>query len=308
MSWVGLFRIHRLRRNLISKVGDPLSPATLYVIRDSLKSSQAASIPKSSQLSTGNSESATSSPNSQGTLQNGFFTEVRYLNLSSMTAFFLDNAKALEDSLKQENFNAAKPVDLSETILQFNQQGDLQKLQNLNIGPSKTAAAAAPALIKASNDATSAASNTTAKPNAESKINDIFIAVRENWSLDAVRKLPWKLHNQGLSPFFIDANRNSIWQKDWKVFRRFSEKGVILPIDLMAVARWQRNQSNWLQMSFGEGRANSLQQISAVYLMELQVTPPYYIYESDIDQWMQWVSEGSVNLGFKASNRNEEQD
>jgi hypothetical protein len=42
--------------------------------------------------------------------------------------------------------------------------------------------------------------------------------------------------------------------------------------------------------------------------MELQVTPPYYIYESDIDQWMQWVSEGSVNLGFKASNRNEEQD
>ena len=81
-----------------------------------------------------------------------------------------------------------------------------------------------------------------------------------------------------------------------------------MPIDLMAVGRWQRNQSNWLQMSFGEGRANSLQRLSAVYLMELQVTPPYYIYESDIDQWMQWVSEGSVNLGFKASNRNEEQD
>jgi hypothetical protein len=281
-------------------VGDPLSPATLYVIRDSLKSSQAASIPKSSQLSTGNSESATSSPNSQGTLQNGCFTEVRYLNLSSMTAFFLDNAKALEDSLKQENFNAAKPVDLSETILQFNQQGDLQKLQNLNIGPSTTASTARPA--------SSAASNATAKPNAESKINDIFIAVRENWSLDAVRKLPWKLHNQGLSPFFIDANRNSIWQKDWKVFKRLSEKGVILPIDLMAVARWQRNQSNWLQMSFGEGRANSLQQISAVYLMELQVTPPYYIYESDIDQWKQWVADGSVKLNSQINNTITEQD
>jgi hypothetical protein len=162
------------------------------------------------------------------------------------------------------------------TLFECKNSGDLQKLQNMDFEAVKS--------------------------------HDIFIAVNENWNFDAVRKLPWKLHNQGLSPFFIDANRNSIWQKDWKVFKRLSEKGVILPIDLMAVARWQRNQSNWLQMSFGEGRANSLQQLSAVYLMELQVTPPYYIYESDIDQWMQWVSEGSVNLGFKASNRNEEQD
>jgi len=190
--------------------------------------------------------------------------------------------------LKKGNSNASKPVDLSETVLQFNQQGDLQKLQNLNIGPSTTASLARPA--------SSAASNTMAKPNAQSKTHDIFIAVRENWNFDAVRKLPWKLHNQGLSPFFIDANRNSIWQKDWKVFKRLSEKGVILPIDLMAVARWQRNQSNWLQMSFGEGLSNSLQQLSAVYLMELQVTPPYYIYESDIDQWKQWVADGSVKL------------
>ena len=162
------------------------------------------------------------------------------------------------------------------TLFECKNSGDLQKLQNMDFEAVKS--------------------------------HDIFIAVNENWNFDAVRKLPWKLHNQGLSPFFIDANRNSIWQKDWKVFKRLSEKGVILPIDLMAVARWQRNQSNWLQMSFGEGRENSLQRLSAVYLMELQVTPPYYIYESDIDQWMQWVSEGSVNLGFKASNRNEEQD
>lgn len=150
------------------------------------------------------------------------------------------------------------------TLFECKNSGDLQKLQNMDFEAVKS--------------------------------HDIFIAVNENWNFDAVRKLPWKLHNQGLSPFFIDANRNSIWQKDWKVFKRLSEKGVILPIDLMAVARWQRNQSNWLQMSFGEGRANSLQRLSAVYLMELQVTPPYYIYESDIDQWKQWVADGSVKL------------
>jgi hypothetical protein len=150
------------------------------------------------------------------------------------------------------------------TLFECKNSGDLQKLQNMDFEAVKS--------------------------------HDIFIAVNENWNFDAVRKLPWKLHNQGLSPFFIDANRNSIWQKDWKVFKRLSEKGVILPIDLMAVARWRRNQSNWLQMSFGEGRANSLQQLSAVYLMELQVTPPYYIYESDIDQWKQWVADGSVKL------------
>jgi hypothetical protein len=155
-------------------------------------------------------------------------------------------------------------TNFSSTLFECKNSGDLQKLQNMDF------------------DAV--------------KAHDIFIAVRENWNFDAVRKLPWKLHNQGLSPFFIDANRNSIWQKDWKVFKRLSEKGVILPIDLMAVARWQRNQSNWLQMSFGEGRANSLQRLSAVYLMELQVTPPYYIYESDIDQWKQWVADGSVKL------------
>jgi hypothetical protein len=284
----------------MSNVGDPLSPATLYVIRDSLKSSKAAASPKSSQLLTENSESATFNPNSQGTEQIGFFTEVRYLNLSSMPAFFLDNGKAMEHALKKENSNASNPVDLSETVLQFNQQRDLQKLQNLNIGPSTTASTARPA--------SSAASNASAKPNAQSKTRDIFIAVRENWNFDAVRKLPWKLHNQGLSPFFIDANRNSIWQKDWKVFKRLSEKGVILPIDLMAVARWQRNQSNWLQMSFGEGRENSLQQLSAVYLMELQVTPPYYIYESDINQWKQWVADGSVKLNSQINNTITEQD
>jgi len=284
----------------MSNVGDPLSPATLYVIRDSHKNSKAAASPKSSQSLTENSESATFNPNSQGTEQIGFFTEVRYLNLSSMTAFFLDNVNAMEHALKKENSNESKPVDLSETVLQFNQQGDLQKLQNLNIGPSTTASTARPA--------SSAASSATAKPNAQSKTHDIFIAVRENWNFDAVRKLPWKLHNQGLSPFFIDANRNSIWQKDWKVFKRLSEKGVILPIDLMAVARWQRNQSNWLQMSFGEGRVNSLQQLTAVYLMELQVTPPYYIYESDIDQWKQWVADGSVKLNAQMNNTTEEQD
>jgi len=155
-------------------------------------------------------------------------------------------------------------TNFSSTLFECKNSGDLQKLQNMDFEAVKA--------------------------------HDIFIAVNENWNFDAVRKLPWKLHNQGLSPFFIDANRNSIWQKDWKVFKRLSEKGVILPIDLMAVARWQRNQSNWLQMSFGEGRENSLQQLSAVYLMELQVTPPYFIYESDIDQWKQWVADGSVKL------------
>jgi hypothetical protein len=120
--------------------------------------------------------------------------------------------------------------------------------------------------------------------------------VNENWNFDAVRKLPWKFHNHGINPIFIDVNKNLNWQRDKSAFWKLYDKGVSMPIDLMAVARWQRNQSNWLQMSFGEGRANSLQQLSAVYLMELQVTPPYYIYESDIDQWKQWVADGSVKL------------
>ena len=167
-------------------------------------------------------------------------------------------------------------TNFSSTLFECKNSGDLQKLQNMDFEAVKA--------------------------------HDIFIAVNENWNFDAVRKLPWKFHNHGINPIFIDVNKNLNWQRDKSAFRKLYDKGVILPIDLMAVARWQRNQSNWLQMSFGEGRENSLQQLSAVYLMELQVTPPYYIYESDIDQWKQWVADGSVNLNAQMNNKTEEQD
>ena len=155
-------------------------------------------------------------------------------------------------------------TNFSSTLFECKNSGDLQKLQNMDFDAVKS--------------------------------HDIFIAVNENWDFDAVRKLPWKFHNHGINPIFIDVNKNLNWQRDKSAFRKLYDKGVSMPIDLMAVARWQRNQSNWLQMSFGEGRENSLQRLSAVYLMELQVTPPKYIYESDIDQWKQWVADGSVKL------------
>lgn len=239
MSAVNFFRLQYLQRNLQRKVDDPLTPGVLYVIRDLPKNKIDAvegALKKGTELSSVPQILALGLPEN-------FFTEVRCLNIISMTSLLLDSS------------NNNKPVDVSECVLQLNEHGDLQKLHNLAIAAA----------------------------------GGIFITVRENWDFEAVRKLPWKLHNQGLNPFFIDANRNTHWQKEWKVLKRFSDKGVTMPIDLMAVARWQKSESNWLKSMFGKQVKNSLEQISAVYLMEIQMSPPYYIYESDIAQWKQGV-------------------
>lgn len=168
----------------------------------------------------------------------------------------------------------------SKTLLECTRSGDLQKLNNMDFESSKSI--------------------------AKSKINDIFISVSGNWNFEAIRKLPWNLHNQGLNPIFVGANRNLIWQNEWKVFNRLSDKGVILPVDLMALARWQRNQSSWLKMSFRKGELNALEQLAAVYLMEIQVAAPYFIYERDIEQWNQWVVDGSLKFTSQMYNVNKD--
>ena len=159
-------------------------------------------------------------------------------------------------------------IHLSKVALQFNHHGDLQKLQNLDVVPGISSA------------------------------GEIFISVRENWNFEAVNKLPWKLHNLGLTPYFFDANRNLIWQKEWKIFNRLTIKGVIIPVDLLALSHWQGKSENWLKNIFGGGSGNSFQQLTAVYLSEVQTKPPYYIYESDVAAWNASVLDGSVKLVF----------
>ena len=159
-------------------------------------------------------------------------------------------------------------IHLSKVALQFNHHGDLQKLQNLDVVPGISSA------------------------------GEIFISVRENWNFEAVNKLPWKLHNLGLTPYFLDANRNLIWQKEWKIFKRLNIKGVVMPVNLLEYGRSLKKRPNSLKTMFGGGSENSLSQLTAVYLSEVQICPPYYIYESEIATWNASVLDGSVKLVF----------
>lgn len=159
-------------------------------------------------------------------------------------------------------------IHLSKVALQFNHHGDLQKLQNLDVVPGISSA------------------------------DEIFISVRENWNFEAVNKLPWKLHNLGLTPYFLDANRNLIWQKEWKIFKRLNIKGVVMPVNLLEYGRSLKKRPNSLKTMFGGGSENSLSQLTAVYLSEVQICPPYYIYESEIATWNASVLDGSVKLVF----------
>lgn len=159
-------------------------------------------------------------------------------------------------------------IHLSKVALQFNHHGDLQKLQNLDVVPGISSA------------------------------GEIFISVRENWNFEAVNKLPWKLHNLGLTPYFFDANRNLIWQKEWKIFKRLNIKGVVMPVNLLEYGRSLKKRPNSLKTMFGGGSENSLSQLTAVYLSEVQICPPYYIYESEIATWNASVLDGSVKLVF----------
>ena len=159
-------------------------------------------------------------------------------------------------------------IHLSKVALQFNHHGDLQKLQNLDLHPGISSA------------------------------GEIFISVRENWNFEAVNKLPWKLHNIGLTPYFFDANRNLIWQKEWKIFKRLNIKGVVMPVNLLEYGRSLKKRPYSLKTMFGGGSENSLSQLTAVYLSEVQICPPYYIYESEIATWNASVLDGSVKLVF----------
>ena len=159
-------------------------------------------------------------------------------------------------------------IHLSKVALQFNHHGDLQKLQNLDVVPGISSA------------------------------GEIFISVRENWNFEAVNKLPWKLHNLGLTPYFFDANRNLIWQKEWKIFKRLNIKGVVMPVNLLEYGRSLKKRPYSLKTMFGGGSENSLSQLTAVYLSEVQICPPYYIYESEIATWNASVLDGSVKLVF----------
>ena len=206
-----------------------------------------------------------SRPTAMDCFPNSIFTKINYLISQPLNL--------ITDTSTVTNF--------SSTLFECKNSADLQKLHTINFKEARAAA------FGEGSASIATASETT---------NDFFVAMNENWSFDAVRKLPWKFHNQGINPIFMDVNKNLNWQHDKSACGKLYAHGVTMPIDLMAVARWRRNQSNWLQMSFGEGRANSLEQLSAVYLMELQVASPYYIYESDIDQWKQWLADGSVKL------------
>jgi hypothetical protein len=114
------------------------------------------------------------------------------------------------------------------------------------------------------------------------KGGNLFIAAQGNWNFDAVRKLPWKLHNQGISPLFFNANRNLFWQSDNKSYQRFYEKGVVLPIDLISIIKWRSEEKpawiSWLQGS----NPLSKQAKAALKLYEIQVDAPNYLLLSEM--------------------------
>jgi hypothetical protein len=68
--------------------------------------------------------------------------------------------------------------------------------------------------------------------------------------------------------------------------------GVDMPIDIMAVVRWQTKERNWLNRVFRSGSKVALEAKAALYLMSIQVLPPYFVHQRDLAQLQQWISEG----------------
>jgi hypothetical protein len=125
---------------------------------------------------------------------------------------------------------------------------------------------------------------------------NIHLLINKNWKFEAVRKLPWIFHNQGVTPLFFEANKNIHWQSDKTALRKLHDKGVIMPIDLMAVVRWQTNHRNWLKRVFLGRSKEALEAKAALTLLNFQVMPPYFIYQQDLRELQQWISDGKVML------------
>ena len=121
---------------------------------------------------------------------------------------------------------------------------------------------------------------------------NIHLWLNENWNFEIVRKLPWIFHNQGLHPFFIEANKNTHWQKDKSALKKLHDKGVIMPIDIMAIVRWKTTENNWFKRLIGRGSKETLEATAAKCLLGLQVLPPYCIHQRDLLQLQWWMFDG----------------
>jgi hypothetical protein len=121
---------------------------------------------------------------------------------------------------------------------------------------------------------------------------NIHLSLNENWAFEIVRKLPWIFHKHGLTPMFFEANKNANWQRNTSALRKLYDKGVVMPIDIMAVVRWQTTERNWWNRVFLSRSKVALEAKAALYLMGIQVHPPYFVHQRDLAQLQQWISEG----------------
>ena len=69
-----------------------------------------------------------------------------------------------------------------------------------------------------------------------------------------------------------------------------------MPIDLMALVRWQTNHRNWLKRVFLGRSKEALEAKAALSLLNIQVMPPYFIYQQDLRELQQWISEGKLTF------------
>jgi len=123
---------------------------------------------------------------------------------------------------------------------------------------------------------------------------NIYLSLNENWAFEMVRKLPWIFHKLGLTPMFFEANKNANWQRNTSALRKLYDKGVVMPIDIMAVVRWQTKERNWLNRVFLSRSKEALEAKTALYLLSIQVLPPYFVHERDLSQLQQWISAGTL--------------
>jgi hypothetical protein len=77
---------------------------------------------------------------------------------------------------------------------------------------------------------------------------------------------------------FFEADKNANWQSNTSVLRKLYDKGVVMPIDIMAVVRWQTKERNWLNRLFLGRSKEALEAKAALYLLNIQVLPPYYVH------------------------------
>jgi hypothetical protein len=90
----------------------------------------------------------------------------------------------------------------------------------------------------------------------------------------------------------FEANKNANWQNNISALRKLYDKGVVMPIDIMAVVRWQTKERNWLNRVFCSGSKVALEAKTALYLLSIQVLPPCFVHQRDLSQLQQWIFEG----------------